>query len=198
MAAILINSNDSLQRAFGSGEIWMDIPGLEGRYQASTHGRIRSLDREGKTCYGATRKLKGRLLRMTGGKRGYLRIPPNICETQFVHRLVAMTFIPNPGRLPVINHIDGNKQNNRVENLEWCTQLENMQHAFRTGLAAGMDLKKGEDSIAAKLTESQVIEIKRRIKEGERLIDISIDYPVSKSAIAEIKAGRSWGHVKCN
>ena len=177
-------------------EEWRDIPGLEGRYQASSLGRIRSLDRVGATCYGATRRLKGRLLKTTGGSRTYKRIPPNIADTQFVHRLVARAFIPNPNNLPVVNHRDGNPANNRPENLEWCTQMENIRHAFRTGLVQPQHPGRGDASIASKLTEVQVREIKRRLAAGERICDMARDYPVSKGAISEIKAGRSWGHVK--
>jgi len=107
-----------------------------------------------------------------------------------------MAFIPNPHGLPVINHIDGNKANNRVENLEWCTQADNLRHAHRTGLARGMDLKKGDLSIASKLTSAQVSVIKRRLKEGHRSIDLAREFGVVKGTIAEIKAGRSWGHIQ--
>lgn len=176
-------------------EVWADIPTLEGRYQASTHGHIRSLDRTGATCYGSTRILKGKLIAQKAGVNGYMRISAGVHKTQFVHRLVAMTFIPNKNNLPVINHIDGNKKNNFIENLEWCTQRHNMQHAHRTGLSKGMPLKRGEESIAAKLSKEDVINIKTRLKNGDRSIDLSREYHVCKGTIGEIKAGRSWSSV---
>jgi hypothetical protein len=193
---LTINSETTLQAAIG--EEWRDIPGLEGAYQASSLGRIRSMTRRGRTCYGATRMLQGHVLTTSGGKRGYVRVPPNIADTQFVHRLVAMAFIPNPKRLPVVNHKDGNKANNRPENLEWCTQGENVRHAFSTGLATKQRPGKGGLSPAAKLTEAQVIEIKKRIATGHRSIDLAAEYGVAKGTIGEIKAGRSWGHVQCD
>ncbi len=189
---LIINSEIALQ----SVEEWRDVPGLEGKYQASSLGRIRSLDRLVPTCYGAKRTVRGRVLSSRPGASGYVRIPPKVFGTQFVHRLVAMAFIPNPHGLPVINHIDGNKANNRVENLEWCTQADNLRHAHRTGLARGMDLKKGDLSIASKLTSAQVSVIKRCLKEGHRSIDIAREFGVVKGTIAEIKAGRSWGHIQ--
>lgn len=75
----------------------------------------------------------------------------NICFK--VHRLVAEAFIPNPGRKPEVNHKDGNKANNRIENLEWCTNKENISHAIDYGLIVG---KRGIDNCNAKLTMEQV------------------------------------------
>ena len=122
-------------------EEWRDIDGLRGLYQVSSRGRVRSLDtvhvknirHKQVNCFYKSRILKanrtrnGYLLVMLGnhtvGKQNYL-----------VHRLVAEAFIPNPQSKPTVNHINGVKHDNRVENLEWNTYQENTQHAIRTGL----------------------------------------------------------------
>ena len=109
-----------------------------------------------------------------------------------VHRLLAITFIANPDKKPCINHIDGNKLNNEICNLEWCTHQENMDHAFRTGLANN----KGENNGQSKLTSKKAKEIKLLLADG-RLSQYKIAsmYGVSRSCVLGIKAGRLWKDV---
>lgn len=116
-------------------EIWKDIPGFEGSYQASTLGRIRSLDRiiirGASRTRGAYRaRLRGKILAQVTNTQGYQIV--NWGKQQYsVHRLVAITFIPNLKNKPMINHIDGNTKNNNIDNLEWCTNQENQIHAVK-------------------------------------------------------------------
>lgn len=120
-------------------EIWKDIPNYEGLYQASNLGRIRSLDREqyvgskNQYCkFNYTRKLKSKIIKPKTTKDNYYEVTlTKNNEKKFirVHRLIAMTFIPNPNNYPVINHINYNRFDNRVENLEWCTVWYNNRYS---------------------------------------------------------------------
>ena len=118
-------------------EIWKDIPNYEGIYQASNLGRIRTC--EGKTTYTekhGVRHWKQRILKPRWSKSGY-RISmwkDGKCKDIFVHRLVGMTFLGVENSNLTINHIDGNRENNNVKNLEWCSLGENITKGFETGL----------------------------------------------------------------
>lgn len=114
------------------GEVWKDIQGYENKYQVSNYGRIKSLSRRifnGTGYYISKEKiLKGHVI-----TNGYIQVELQ-GKPLLVHRLVAETFIENSYNKPQINHIDGDKTNNRVENLEWCTNSENQIHAYKNGL----------------------------------------------------------------
>ena len=113
-------------------EVWKDIKGYEGLYQVSNKGRVRSLDRKDwmhvSNCY---RKLKGKILKPGHNTWGYQQVQLSDAlggkkgKRVSVHRLVACAFIPNPNEYPCVNHKDCNKDNNSVDNLEWCTHEYN-------------------------------------------------------------------------
>lgn len=126
--------------------MWKEIQGFEGYYEVSDSGEVKGLDRvvyDTKGRYtGKPHIVKGRLMKLTESvtrpqEQGYLVVnlrrdsKANVIP---VHLLVAKAFIPNPNNLPTVNHIDGNKHNNNVSNLEWATYSENNTHALRTGL----------------------------------------------------------------
>ncbi len=104
-------------------EYWRPIPGYEGLYEVSSLGRVKSLPRFMDNRHGGKSLLKGRIMKLTPDTCGYLRVRlcKNCIQKSFkVHRLVALAFIPNPLNLPQINHRNELKDDNRVENLEWC------------------------------------------------------------------------------
>lgn len=105
-----------------------------------------------------------------------------------VHRLLANNFIENPQKLKEVNHIDGNKLNNDLSNLEWVSHFGNMQHAFSTGLANNTGVKNG----MAKLNEIKVCEIKELLKQGISQYKIATKYNVSRSTILKIHLNKTW------
>lgn len=120
-------------------EIWRDIPGYEGIYQVSSTGIVRSLPRYETDRNGKQYQRKGIILQPTLTTTGYYKVKlvkNGKRKDMKIHRLVAMAFLVNTYNKPHINHKDGNPLNNVVDNLEWCTQSENAQHAHDTGLFA--------------------------------------------------------------
>ena len=117
-----------LTKISNMNEEWRPIEGFNGDYLISNHGRVRSLKRNG-----------DRVMPMTIQRKGYYAVTFShkskaVCRK--VHRLVAEAFIPNPKNLPQINHKDGDKLNNNVSNLEWCTAEDNVRHSWNTGLCS--------------------------------------------------------------
>lgn len=140
-------------------EIWKDIKDYEGLYQISNLGRIKSLP-----------KIKGRaltsekILSPVIGNRGYKMIflYKNGNKKRYsLHRLIAIAFIENKNNKPYINHKDGNKLNNSIENLEWCTCRENTMHALNIGLRKYIIAPKGENVKNATLKQEEADYIRR-------------------------------------
>lgn len=123
-------------------EVWKDIPNYEGLYQASNLGRIKSLNRIIMRKDNKIYTQKEKILKPAKNHKGYLHcsLTKDFKTKKIsVHRLVAQTFISNSNNLPQVNHIDGNKQNNQTNNLEWITNYDNIQHSITTGIR---DVKK--------------------------------------------------------
>lgn len=163
-------------------EEWRDIPGHEGKYQASDLGRIRSVDRRVNICHGATRQIRGRVLKPAGQKNDpHLRVTlGHGANGSCIHQLVALTFLgPCPDGQEV-RHLDGNPLNNRVDNLAYGTRTENILDVYRIGHAW------------RRLTAQQAQDIKRRLYSGEPGITLAKEYGVSRSCVSAIKTGRTF------
>lgn len=112
-----------------------------------------------------------------------------------VHRLVAEAFIPNPKNKSQVNHIDGDKLNNHVNNLEWVTSYENVKHSIKNNLN---NPQKGEGHPFSKLKEEDVMRINERYDNGESSSEIAKDYPVNYRSVMDIVNGKTWAHVTGN
>lgn len=185
-------------------EIWKDIPGYEGKYQASSEGKVRSLDCKitlrgrGGTIY--TRNKKGKLLKPKFCKaNGYLMFPIAGQKTMTVHRAVALAFWPNPANYREVNHKNGIKLDNRAMNLEWASSSQNRQHAFDNGLQeltrAHSKSQRGSKSAVAKLDEWKVLKIREDHKNGVSQRALSRIYKVSKSTVGAIVHRQTWTHI---
>lgn len=117
--------------------VWASVDKYEGEYEVSNLGQVRSLDRVITYSDGTVRRRKGKILKPHVDSSGYCTVYLSHNGNQsakFIHVLVANSFLPKPDYKVEVNHKDGNKKNNCVENLEWCTHKENIAHAFATGL----------------------------------------------------------------
>lgn len=166
-----------------SNEIWKDIKEYEGLYQISNFGRVRNRN---------NKLLKIRYV----GKKPYtpsacvILSKNSVAKTWILHRLLGMYFLecpPNYKELQ-INHIDGNRLNNKLSNLEWCTASENQKHAFKMGLQSN----KGEKNSRAKLTQSDVDEIRAMVSQGVSSRFIASKFNTNQSYVRHIVTYKTW------
>ena len=159
------------------------IEGFDGKCFVSDDGDVYSVRRQGH---------KGGFVKQRVNNSGYLRVSlSNNGENKayFVHRLVAKAFIPNPENKQFVNHKDGNKTNNHVSNLEWCTKSENMQHAVKIGLVHNKGLQ-GEKHPQCKISDEDARKIIELRKSGVLSYTLAKEYGVSGTTIRNIVYGR--------
>ena len=170
-------------------EIWKDIQGYEGLYKVSSLGRIQSNH--------SNKKGEGwQFLDGSVDLKGYRRVSlykNNNEISKKIHRLVLEVFLPNPENKKEVNHINGNKLDKRLENLEWATLQENMAHAFKNKLIPVMG---GERNGQAKIKETDVIKIRSLYDSGTHYKQIAKMFNLSNCHIHKIVTKKLWKNVK--
>ena len=155
-------------------------------YSVSNTGRVKN-------------HITGRVLKSNISRVGYHRVGlyPNSRglsgpDYVVIHRLVAIYFLKNSEKLPQVNHLDGDKGNNRASNLEWCTASRNIKHSYDMGLNV---FPRGSRHFASKIEESDVREIRKRCLLGHRQKDIAKDFGINQQNVSLISRGIAWSHV---
>lgn len=178
------------------GEIWVPMPNYENQYLVSNMGRVQSLERVIGGKKNNPNKTKNKIMSQGINNTGYCATRRtfffNGKQTNLVHRLVGITFLPNPLNLPEVNHIgeNGNKQDNRVESLIWSTHADNIKHASEV-----LDVNGGLKHFRCKLKEQDVIDIfYSKIPNRE----LAKKYEVTSGVICAIKNKKSYKSILKN
>lgn len=173
-------------------EVWKDVPGFEGFYEASSLGRVKSLARKifvkggNYPCRSVPEKI------LSPGKGSNDRLYVVLCrdgksKTQLLHRVIALSFL---GECPVgmeVLHENGDHRDCRVDNLRYGTHHENMQDMIRHG--------RSTKGVSKSLTEKDVLEIRSLLSKGERVCDLARKYKIGRTTIQLIRSRKSWSHI---
>lgn len=171
--------------------IWKPIPIFNGSYLINGIGEVKSVTRIVKYSNGRKRIHYGQCIKQSM-HRGYKVI--SVYRKQYsIHRLVAKTFLSiHEFNGAVVNHKDGNKLNNSVSNLEWCTQKYNDDHATKNKLKHHA---KGEKNGCAKLSETEVLSIRMLVNKGDRQSEIADRLSISRATVCNIIKRKTWAHI---
>ena len=173
----------NVQRLLNDG--WIRINGFEKYYLINNNGDIYSIRSSKNMSPGRNKKgYRQTILRGDNGTQS---------QAIRIHRQVAIHFISNPNNYEQVNHIDGNKENNSVDNLEWCTNRENALHALNMGLRD--NIKKGCDVYNSRFNVQDVLRIRELLSNGIKHSDIANEYNISKSAITAINTRRTYKNI---
>jgi HNH endonuclease/NUMOD4 motif len=180
-------------------QVWKIVPNTNNLYEASNFGMIRRcLGTIKNRPDGGVRKVGGKILSQKTKKNKYkevsLYLEPQVGKMMYVHRLVYMAFVGDIPNGMSINHIDGNKANNNISNLELVTPSQNMKHAFDMGLSKN-PVFHGSNHGMAKLTEEKVLEIRDKYSKGIMPKELSKQYPIPFGTICKICYRKTWKHI---
>jgi hypothetical protein len=193
-----MNTGTSLKNSIqkcstGSCEIFKDIPGWEGKYQVSNIGRIKSLPRMVVACTGKVYNRKERILKQTTNEDGYKVVylsKEGKDYTLGVHRAIALAFIANPENKPMVNHINANRADNWVDNLEWCTNAENIQHSFNLGISDN----KGDKHPRRVLTMEMVRAIREELANGKTPQQVADIVGTKRRNVYAVRDRQNWNY----
>jgi hypothetical protein len=168
-------------------EVWKDVVGREGLFQVSDQGRVRALPYEIPHWCGRSIPKPGGIISQSPHSGGYRIVSLRDDKKHYVHRLVMEAFVGEPGDQDV-NHIDGNKVNNRLANLEYCDRLHNVRHA----IASGLQDNSGEGNGMHKYTAEAIRAAYRMVASGFSCSQAAQSTGVKVSTVEMVTAGRRW------
>lgn len=167
-------------------EEWRAVVGYEGLYEVSSLGRVRSLDRTVPYSGGTPRRVKGREIRCEPNANGYPRVSLSGRKFKLIHVLVAEAFLGPKPELCEVRHLNGNRADPRLSNLAYGTQSENAHDCYDYGGRSGR----------GKLFREEILEIRRRLSEGETQTSLAKAYNVTRQTIGNIKSGKTFSYIK--
>ena len=173
-----------------TSEVWKDVVGYEVVYQVSNFGNVKGLKRN---------KIKSPTLNTWGYQTVSLTKPNTKVKSVLVHRLVAIMFIDNFENKEQVNHIDGNKTNNCVTNLEWCNQSKNMQHAFKLGLNVNPYGEKHNRSVITEEIYLKCVELREQGLTYTKIAEYvfkEYNIKIGRTSINAALLGQTWSHLK--
>lgn len=169
-------------------EKWNPVVGYEGLYEVSNYGRIKSLPRRREKL---AFHMKKQVIHPKNKGYAYVSLyKNNKAEYALVHRVVATSFVENLYNKPNVNHKDCDRLNNHTDNLEWCTQKENILHAVKNDRLA-----RGEYRFGHKLQPCNILQIRKMIKDRITIREIAVLFGVSTSTIFKISVRKKWAHI---